>query len=197
VPIEEDNRGYNIISSPMPKPERPVNRIIADEFPEKTYSKSVYDMPLDRDVFRVNPPPSKTTTVNYGYDPRFPPKLPVNSFVGRVNYNTANTNAEINTPGVNFLEKSRKRIDNRPNKTPHSLRDEGLIHAINARASGDRIMSRLAHSDGEDRMILNTVTTNRRDNSFNAYTNHINHRINSRRESYAGVRSAHTYNRLG
>ena len=181
----------------MPKPERPVKRIIANEFPGKTYSKSVYDMPLQSEVIGVNLPTSRTTQVEYGVDPRYPAKTLVNSLVGHVNHNTASTLSTVNTPTVNFLEKSHKRIDNKINKSPHTFRDEALYHSRGARATSERIMSRLANADGEDRMILNAVSTNKKDNSgFSNYKKHIQDRVNNRRNSYAGVRSAHTYNRL-
>lgn len=90
----------------MPLSERPVHRIIAEEFPEKKYSKSVYDMPKSSEVIGINLPVSTTKRIEYSSDPRLPPKLPVKSLVHHGNYNTANSSSSINTPGVNFMEKS-------------------------------------------------------------------------------------------
>lgn len=195
MPIEEDNRGFNHVASPVPRPERPVSRIIADEFPGKTYSKSVYDMPLKSEVLGVNLPQSTTRTVETSIDPRFPPKTLVKGTVGAVNYNTASVDASVNTPGVSFLQKKHKRLDHKQTSTPNALKTEGLHHALNAQHATERILDQITNNQADQpEMVLHAKTTNKREDS--AFHSHHEH-ARTGRNTLAGVRAAHTYNRLG
>lgn len=49
---------------------KPQKRIIADELPATTVSKSVYDLPQRKNVIQIDLPVSTSKTINYEIDPR-------------------------------------------------------------------------------------------------------------------------------
>lgn len=98
-----------MISSPMPKPEN-YNRVIADEFPQTTFSRSYFDTPLRNEVQQINIPTAITKVTTERYDPRVPLKQPVSTFSGTLLHNTGSTNENIVQGLPSFLGKSEKKV---------------------------------------------------------------------------------------
>ena len=95
VPISECGDSY-MISSPVPRPNFPVKRVIAYEVAPLTVSKSyAYDYPKRNEVIQVTLPESKTRVTESHIDLRNPPKMPVdttkNPGDGPIIYGTGNS----------------------------------------------------------------------------------------------------------
>jgi len=67
APLAAPNDGGYKIASPVPKPK--INKIIAKDLPDHTWSPSSFDMPKRKDVIQINMPESKMKTVQYVIDP--------------------------------------------------------------------------------------------------------------------------------
>lgn len=79
VPISEFGDSY-MISSPAPRPNVPVKRVIAYEIEPLTVSKSyAYDYPKRNEVVQVTLPESKTRVTESHIDLRNPPKMLVDT----------------------------------------------------------------------------------------------------------------------
>lgn len=105
----EINNGKNIIASPMPKPEN-YERVIANEYPEKTFSRSYFDAPLRKDVQQINIPNAITRVTTERFDPRIPLKQEVGKIDGTLIHGTGSTVERIVTGQPSFLEKSGKKF---------------------------------------------------------------------------------------
>ena len=105
----EINNGKNIISSPMPKPEN-YERVIANEYPDKTFSRSYFDAPLRKDVQQINIPNAITRVTTERFDPRIPLKQEVEKIDGTLIHGTGSTVERIVTGQPSFLEKSGKKF---------------------------------------------------------------------------------------
>lgn len=79
VPTSDMDDEY-MISSPVPLPEKPIKRIVADEIKPLSLSRSyAYDYPKRNEVVQVTIPQSKTKIIESHVDPRNPPKMLVNT----------------------------------------------------------------------------------------------------------------------
>jgi hypothetical protein len=105
----EINNGKNMISSPMPKPEN-YEKVIASEYPEKTFSRSYYDVPLRKDVQQINIPNAVTRVITERYDPRIPLKQEVEKVDGTLIHGTGSTVERIVHGQPSFLAKSEKKL---------------------------------------------------------------------------------------
>ena len=69
-----------MIASPVPRPEEPIKRIVAEEIKPLSLSRSyAYDYPKRNEVVQVTIPASKTRVVESHIDPRNPPKMLVDT----------------------------------------------------------------------------------------------------------------------
>jgi hypothetical protein len=206
VPVSEDDRGYKLIASPMPKPDIPITRIQPTELPPNTYSSSAYDVPFRRDVIQTEIPQATIRTVETRFDPRFPPKKPVQVVHGTLYHGTGSTDPKIVHGLARFAEKkSKKQVFHH---TDHSLerahasamKNEGLNIAKNTEQRSTDAMYRLSHNiEGENHMVLNVDVLNRRDTpDLKLYENNktLQERIHRLRYTPAGVRAANTLRKL-
>jgi hypothetical protein len=105
----EMTNGFNMISSPMPKPEN-YERVVAEEFPAKTFSRSYFDAPLRKDVQQINIPNAITKVTTERFDPRIPLKQPVETYSGTLLHGTGSSNTNIVHGLPTFLSKSEKKV---------------------------------------------------------------------------------------
>ncbi len=108
IPLSQENdRGFNHIASPMPKPQNS-RRIYANDFPPVTYSPTSFDMPMRKDVVQVEIPEATIRTTEENIDPRFPPKRPVSKVTGTLYHGTGSNDLSITHGLPTFLEKKSK-----------------------------------------------------------------------------------------
>ncbi len=212
--------GKTIIASPAPKPEH-YNRIIAEEYPSRTFSKSIYDAPLRNEVQQIDIPNQITKVVTEKIDPRLPLKQPVETFNGPLIHNTGSTDERIVHGLPSFLEKSGKykmrNLHKKNNQIPnieqaHQHLQTGISHAKSVwnRSSehlgilkngiaphiNPAILERFER--GTD-MIIPVQTTNKLETpSLRLYDNHkaIQENIEALKDTPIGIRSLNTYRRL-
>jgi len=209
VPTAEESNGFNIISSPMPKPELSA-RVIAQDLPPRTYSPTAFDLPLRKDVIQTQIPSSVTRTIETSSDPRNPPKRPVSKVSGVLYHGTSSTDPKvIHGIETNFIEKSKikKSKKNRKNrkgvdlKSVHSARTDSLKHANSAYEGSSAVLGAIANNlVPSPHMILDAKVTNKREQpDLKLYENNhtLQRRLESLRKTPAGVRAAHTLRRLG
>lgn len=111
----------------MPKPEL-APRIIADELPPVTYSRSSFDMPMRRDVLQADIPISTTRTIETNIDPRFPPKKQVQVVRGTLYHGTGSTDEKVIHGIPSFLQKKAKKT------TTHSKHKSQSKHKAHSHA---------------------------------------------------------------
>jgi hypothetical protein len=195
-PVAEQDDGFNLISSPTPKPEL-ARRIHADELPPLSYSQSSFDMPKRRDVLQVDLPTAIIRTVETHDDPRFPKKVPVERVHGILYHGTGSTDPQVVMP-MGF-----KQVDNNIADAAKSARQEGVDNARVADAKASRSIDDITHNVvGNPEMILPIVMKNVEEKpSLEQYDNNNNitkiKRIAEMRNTPIGVRAAHTIRRLG
>ncbi len=80
-------------------------RIVAHDLPERTYSPSSFDLPNRSDVVQVNVPAARITTIEEKFDPRLPPKVPVEKVSGILYHGTGSTDEAVVHGYPTFLEK--------------------------------------------------------------------------------------------
>jgi hypothetical protein len=203
----------------MPKPEI-ASRIIANEFPLKTYSQTVFDLPLRKDVIQTQIPNSTTRTFETKIDPRFPRKGTVSKVNGILYHNTGSSASRINN-GIEsfFLEnKSSKKKLNRFQSNKHHLymgkkfgwrkkdfifednkkfKEFGLQHARKAYETSSAMLDSFYNPTPS--MILDIKILNKREQpDIRLYENnqHAKQLLNEMRRTPAGVRAANTIRRL-
>lgn len=207
MPAAEVTDGFDIIGSPMPKPNLKT-RIIANNYPEKTYTTTSFDNPKRQDVIQTTIPSMTTRTMEESIDPRIPPKRLVKTVEGPLYRNTGSTDPTV-LLGTHhsFIEKSGKKArknlskskKNRrnPNQEARNLRNEGLHYANQAyERSGVMLDSINAGS----KIILDAKTTNKLEHpDIKLYQDnkHLQKRINELRRTPHGVKAAHTLRRMG
>jgi len=217
----EVTNGMNMIASPMPKPEH-YNRIIASEYPNRSYSRSFnFDMPLREEVQQIYLPNQITRVTTERFDPRHPLKQPVETYSGTLHHNTGSANDRIVTGQPNFLEKSKKiahKKNNNPgpiSMTPQEVTGHAQQGINHARAVFDKTGDDLAvmkngiapyldHSlannfDIGQRMIIPVQSTNRLETPTLLLHNFPEARkasIDQYRDTPAGVRSLNMFRRL-
>jgi hypothetical protein len=205
VPLAENSDGFNIISSPMPKLDTQ-NRVIANDLPSTTYSPSAFDMPLRKDVIQTQIPNSVTRTIETSIDPRLPPKRPVEKVNGSLIHGTSSVDSKV---VMNFAEKSMKKIKNKTKKSHKkdnfdclkAHTNEALNNANQSYQKSSKILDSITQNlaEGNNHMVLDAITTNKRENPDLAlYEDNQtrNRRIEQLRHTPAGVRAAHTIRRL-
>ncbi len=208
VPVAEDNQGFDLISSPMPRPDvRSSSRVIAHEY-DKTYSPTAFDMPQRKDVLQAQIPNSVTRTIEANIDPRFPPKRTVQKLNASFVHGTQSTDENV---VINFAEKkaNKKNLKNKNKKNKkHDISclkkntDVALNSARHAYKQSGAILDSVASNlveGNHSNMILDVQNLNRREhNQFSLYDkNHAKERrIEEVRRTPAGVRAAHTPRRF-
>jgi len=222
----ELTNGFNMIASPMPKPEN-YNRVVADEYPSKTFSRSYFDMPLRKDVQQINIPNAVTRVTTERFDPRIPLKQPVETVSGTLFHGTGSTNENVVHGLPTFLGKSEKKIS-KHHKSHKNLRDDvnqsdslsaardnaqlGISHARTAfnRATGDLGILKngiappytnkmYSHFERGSNMIIPVQMTNKLDRQSLLLNDNEADRqasIDAYRDTPAGVRSLNTFRRL-
>jgi len=224
--LAENNKGFDLISSPMPKPQL-TSRVIANELPQTTYSPTAFDLPLRKDVIQTQIPASVTRTVETATDPRFPPKKAVTKVNASLYHGTGSTDAKV-VYGVesSFLEnksgskknlkRNSKKINRENRYNIHSgkkckcknkdyveedaklFKEEGLHHAKKAYEASDSILGSI--SDPTPHMILDVKTLNKKeqpDLKLYENNNYRKRRLQELKRTPAGVRAAHTIRRFG
>jgi hypothetical protein len=217
--------GMNMIASPMPKPEH-YKRIIASEYPNRTYSRSFhFDVPLREEVQQIYLPNQITRVTTERFDPRRPLKQPVETYSGTLFHNTGSANDRIVTGQPNFLEKSKK-IKNKSahkknsNSDPISMTPEevhghaqtGIHHAraIFDRTGDDLAVLKNGIAPALDRTLANNFDIGQRmiipvqsANRYETPTLQLHHNAAARqasideyRDTPAGVRSLNMFRRL-
>ena len=209
MPVSEDDKGYSHISSPMPKPEL-TTRIIANDFPSKTYSPTSFDLPLRKDVVQTQIPTSVTRTFENSSDPRHPKKVPVARVTGTLYHGTGSVDPRV--VHGSFLEKKirmkRKKISEKKCKNVDSdIKDtlqskkEGLHYARQTFDTASAMLGSITNGQVDSpHMILNVDVQNKREQpDLQIYAENENrkHRLAALRHTPAGVRAAHTLRRLG
>ena len=192
-PVAEANDGFNLISSPTPKPEI-VRRIHADELPPVTYSQSSFDMPKRQDVLQVDIPPAIIRTEEIHDDPRFPKKVPVERVHGVLFHGTGSSDPKVVMP-MGF-----KQIDNTTANAAASLKAEGVAHAHSADVKASKSISDITRNvAGNPEMILPVVLKNAPEQpDLKQYENNAARaRLINNIETPIDVRAAHTIRRLG
>jgi len=211
VPGAEVTDGYNLISSPMPKPDLKT-RIVAANLPDKTYTPTSFDNPLRKDVIQADMPTQVTRTREESSDPRSPAKRPVPKISGTIYHGTGSLDPKVIHGTIpSFVEKSQKKSTKKSklskNKRCRSkgshfdnarkLRVDGLAAAKQAYARSGAMLGAI---DASPKMVLDVHTTNKREQpDIHQYENnaYLRARVNGMRRSPHGVKAAHTIRRLG
>lgn len=210
VPVAEETNGFNLISSPMPKPELS-SRVIANNLPEKTYSPTSFDLPLRKDVLQTQIPSSVTRTIETNIDPRNPPKKAVTTVHGVLYHGTSSTDPKvIHGIETNFLEKSVSKKSKKTNKksrkdidlkSAQKAKEQALNAAKNAYESSSTLLDSITNSVAPNpHVVLDAKAVNKREHpDIKLHQNNkvLKKRIEDLRRTPAGVRAAHTPRRLG
>ena len=208
MPVAEDNQGFDLISSPMPRPVAH-SRILANEY-DKTYSHTSFDMPQRKDVLQADIPNSVTRTIETSIDPRFPPKRPVEKLNASFIHGTHSTDENV---VINFAEKNanKKNLKNKNKNKKNKKQDLDCIkkntnaaldsarHAYRqSSAVLDSVASNLVEGNHSS-MILDVENLNKREhNQLSLHDVNLSRekRLEDLRKTPAGVRAAHTPRRL-
>lgn len=206
VPVAENDNGFNLISSPMPKPDMS-SRVIANDLPAKTYSPTAFDLPMRKDVIQTTIPNSVTRTFETSSDPRFPPKRPVSTVSGVLYHGTASTDPKvIHGIETNFLEKSKKSAYQKGEKIDFDVKKvqdtkaEALNAAKGAYNSSSAMLDSITGSVAPNQhMILNAQNLNKKEqNDLKLYEDNKTKekRMEELKHTPAGVRALHTPKRF-
>lgn len=204
VPLAEDNKGFKLISSPMPVPEM-VRRIQASELPPVTYSQTSFDMPLRKDVIQASIPSATIRTVEENSDPRFPPKKAVAVVRGTLFHGTgSNDPAVVHGLIPSFIQKksrkSHKKHHHKKQINAVHERNEAVSHARNAENHSTSILNRITGApNGGSTMVLGVDLVNKYSQPQLRLHEHnaaLAHRLHDLRGTPAGVRAAHTFRKL-
>jgi hypothetical protein len=232
VPLSQENdRGFDHIASPMPRPQNS-RRIYANDFPPVTYSPTSFDMPMRKDVVQVDIPEATIRTTEENIDPRFPPKRPVSKVTGTLYHGTGSNDISITHGLPTFLEKKAKNRKSRKSKkslnrknknkskkshrrhhsrsdeacTPEPIisqaqnsKSEGLANARHAEESASNIINSITNNLAENKMILDVELVNRYEQpeiKIHQHNQSLERNLKLRRNTEAGVRSAHTYSKV-
>lgn len=193
----------------MPKPEL-TTRIIANDFPSKTYSPTSFDLPLRKDVIQTQIPTSVTRTFETSTDPRHPKKVAVARVTGTIYHGTGSVDPKV--VHGSFIEKKmrikRKKISEKKCKNKNfdikdtlKAKEEGLHHARKSFDTASAMLGSITNGQVDSpHMILNIDVQNKReqpDLQIHAGNERRKHRLAALRHTPAGVRAAHTLRRLG
>ncbi len=193
----------------MPKPELQT-RIIANEFPERTYSPTSFDLPLRKDVIQTQIPNSITRTFETRTDPRFPPKRAVSTVKGVLFHGTSSVDPRIiHGIDTNFIEKKvkKKNLKNKKSRKQFDLKSvseasrDALHHAKSVYETSHAVLNNISTQlVPSSEMVLDAKVLNKREHpQIKLYENNktLNNRIEELKRTSAGVRAAHTLRRLG
>lgn len=199
----------------MPKPNM-ATRVIAKDFPAKTYSPTAWDLPLRKDVVQTQIPASVTRTIETSSDPRSPPKKAVQKVAGTLYHGTGSSDPRvIHGLEPSFLQKkirnkktqkarkSHKRPASRNThnamvQTANNLKDQGNLHAKKAFETSSAVLGAVGLPTTS--LVLDVKMLNKREHpDVRLYENNevMKKRVNSLRKTPAGVRAAHTPRRFG
>jgi hypothetical protein len=178
VPLADDNRGFNHIASPMPRPQV-ARRIYPNELPPVTYSPTSFDMPMRKDVVQVDIPEATIRTTEENIDPRFPPKRPVAKVTGTLYHGTGSNDVSITHGLPTFLEKKaknrknknkkknkarkNKKISKKSHKRHHNLNDGActpdpiISQTQNAKSQG---LANARHAEERATHMIDSITNN-------------------------------------
>lgn len=196
----------------MPKPDFS-QRVIANDLPSKTYSRTVFDLPERKDVIQTTIPSSVTRTFETSTDPRFPPKREVAKVTGTLYHGTGSTDSKV-LHGVetSFLQKKSRKCKRGHNFDKKKIickprtfaiddalaaKKEGMKHAEKSYNLSDAVLNSI--SLPTPHMVLDVKTLNKKEHSdLNLYDNNQTRkkRIEFLRKTPAGVRAAHTPRRF-
>merc|ERR1712151_38482 len=123
VPKADVTDGFDIIGSPMPKPDLS-NRIISDYFPDHTYTGTSFDVPKRQDVIQSDLPTQTTRTFEETLDPKGKSKKPVQTVTGTIYHGTGSTDPNV-VFGGKFIESNSKEIEERKKGKGKKKREEG------------------------------------------------------------------------
>jgi hypothetical protein len=220
VPAAEKTDGFDIISSPMPKPDL-TKRIIAADLPPRTYTPTSFDKPLRKDVIQVNIPTQVVRTREESSDPRLPTKRPVSTISGTLYHGTGSLEPKVIHGTVpNFIEKvnskskknkkTSKRSGHKSKKGQNACRGRDFLidDTRNLRTQGlgaakeaySRSGLMLESIEANPKMVLDVQTTNKKEKpDYYQYENnkHLQARIHSMRRTLHGVKAAHTLRKFG
>lgn len=189
-------------------------RVIAKDFPAKTYSPTAWDLPLRKDVVQTQIPASVTRTIETSSDPRSPPKKAVKKVAGTLYHGTGSSDPRvIHGIETNFIQnkiKSKEKKARKNNKRPASrnvenlvvksskaLREQGVQHAKKAFDTSSAVLGGVGLPTPS--MVLDVKMTNKREHpDVRLYENNevMKKRVDALRKTPAGVRAAHTPRRF-
>jgi hypothetical protein len=202
----------------MPKPNM-TTRVIAKNFPAKTYSSTAWDLPLRKDVVQTQIPASVTRTIETSSDPRSPPKKAVQKVAGTLYHGTGSSDPRVihglepsfiqnkmrnkKNKKAQKTKKSHKRpasrnTDNAMVQTSKNLKEQGVHHAKKAFDTSSAVLGAVGLPTTS--LVLDVKMLNKREHpDLRLYENNevMKKRVNSLRKTPAGVRAAHTPRRFG
>lgn len=201
----------------MPKPDLK-QRVIAKDYPEKTYTTTSFDEPKRKDVIQTEIPVATTRTYEENNDPRFPKKKPVEVVQGTVYHGTGSTDPNVVFGSRHsFIEKSgskkAKKTNKKSKKTSKKtlkknkkdiheevkkMRVGGLEHAKEAYTNSGIMLDSIVTGNG-NKMILDAKTTNKSEQpDLRLYEeNQYKHdRVEKMRRTPHGVKALHTLRRM-
>jgi len=213
VPGAEVTDGFDLIGSPMPKPDLKT-RIIATDLPGKTYTGTSFDNPKRKDVVQTDLPTQLTRTVEESHDPRGTPKKPVKIVHGTVYHNTGSVDPKVVFGGNHSfmqkkIQKKSKKNQKKSKKSKKSKRDitnevrnlrvDGLHHAKQAYSNAGTMLGAITSGS---KIILDAKTTNKQEHpheQLRQYENnkYLHDRVAGMRKTPHGVKAAHTLRRMG
>ena len=168
APTSEMDDEY-MIASPVPRPEEPIKRIVAEEIKPLSLSRSyAYDYPKRNEVVQVTIPASKTRVVESHIDPRNPPKMLVDT--GNEGMFVYGTKTSLPYES-RFMQKKNKPIDD--------------IRKIKKEA--EELLDMIGQNE-DSTFVYDIKTTNKKD------TTPIKGKRIGKRKSKIDIRALHTYN---
>ena len=168
APTSEMDDEY-MIASPVPRPEEPIKRIVAEEIKPLSLSRSyAYDYPKRNEVVQVTIPASKTRVVESHIDPRNPPKMLVDT--GNEGMFVYGTKRSLPYES-RFMQKKNKPIDD--------------IRKIKKEA--EELLDMIGQNE-DSTLVYDIKTTNKKD------TTPIKGKRIGKRKSKINIRALHTYN---
>ncbi len=197
----------------MPRPNM-ATRVIAKDFPSKTYSPTAWDLPLRKDVVQTQIPASVTRTVETSSDPRSPPKKAVKKVAGTLYHGTGSNDPRV-IHGIepSFLQnkirskgkkarKNSKRPSTRIGEHPvvrgsKMLREQGVGHAKKTYDTSGAVLGSVGLPTTS--LVLDVKMLNKREHpDLGLYENNQvrKKRIESLSRTPAGVKAAHTPRRF-
>lgn len=197
----------------MPSPNM-ATRVIAKDFPAKTYSSTAWDLPLRKDVIQTQIPASVTRTIETSSDPRSPPKKAVEKVAGTIYHGTGSSDPRV-IHGIepsflqNRIKKKGKKARKSSKRSPSRNSDNLCLHKIqNLKEQGVKHAKKAFDISGDvlgsvglptTSMVLDVKMLNKREHPDLRLYEHnevMKKRVDSLRKTPAGVRAAHTPRRF-